>query len=68
MCVWLRERERERERTVKPLCLGIHHLHVVGHSLGAHAAGFLGKKLIADGYTQLKRITGRGTVMICLFE
>jgi len=37
---------------------GIHHLHVIGHSLGAHTAGFLGKKLIADGYNTLQRITG----------
>jgi len=37
---------------------GLQHLHVIGHSLGAHTAGFLGKKLIADGYHKLPRITG----------
>ena len=37
---------------------GTRNMHVIGHSLGAHAAGFLGKKVIADGYHIIPRMTG----------
>ena len=33
-------------------------IHVVGHSLGAHVAGFLGQKVQQMGFGTLKRITG----------
>lgn len=37
---------------------GIGNLHVVGHSLGAHVAGFLGAEVQALGYGKVPRITG----------
>ena len=33
-------------------------LHLVGHSLGAHVVGFLGKKVQALGLGMVGRITG----------
>ena len=33
-------------------------IHLVGHSLGAHIMGFLGKQLQANGYGKVGRITG----------
>merc|ERR1739838_383248 len=36
----------------------VDNIHVVGHSLGAHVAGFLAKKVKEMGLGKLKRITG----------
>ena len=36
----------------------LENVHVVGHSLGAHVAGFLAKKVQSMGLGKLKRITG----------
>lgn len=33
-------------------------IHLVGHSLGAHIMGFLGKQVQADGLGKVARITG----------
>ena len=34
-------------------------MHLVGHSLGAHVVGFLGKKIQELGYGKVPRITGK---------
>lgn len=38
--------------------VGAGHIHLVGHSLGAHVVGFLGKKVQELGLGKLPRITG----------
>eukprot|EP00088_Acartia_fossae_P063703 TRINITY_DN7785_c0_g1_i5.p1 TRINITY_DN7785_c0_g1~~TRINITY_DN7785_c0_g1_i5.p1 ORF type:complete len:358 (-),score=46.80 TRINITY_DN7785_c0_g1_i5:28-1080(-) len=37
---------------------GMRNVHLVGHSLGAHVVGFIGKKIQELGYGKLPRITG----------
>ena len=33
-------------------------IHCIGHSLGSHLCGFLGKKLKANGWGHMNRISG----------
>ena len=34
-------------------------IHLIGHSLGAHVVGFIGKQIQERGYGKIPRITGR---------
>ena len=49
------------------MLLGADKLHVIGHSLGAHVSGFIGKKYQELTGSKLPRITGKIVKLSCLY-
>ena len=43
----------------------LHNLHLVGHSLGAHVAGFMAKKVASLGLGKVPRLTGLDPAYPC---